>query len=94
LRQGLAEVVTLALHHGAYRPRVAPSAKDATVALQEWSPHLAIIHMDLAQGAILDRLEYTAPEASRIPLIALTRRGDLQTKLAACICSRPTRGEC
>jgi DNA-binding response OmpR family regulator len=39
--------------------------------------------MDLAHGAILERLGYTTPSTGRIPVIALTRRGDLQTKLAA-----------
>jgi DNA-binding response OmpR family regulator len=39
--------------------------------------------MDLEHRAILEHLGYTSPSADRIPVIALTRRGDLQTKLSA-----------
>jgi DNA-binding response OmpR family regulator len=40
--------------------------------------------MDLARGEMLARLGYTAPpRAARVPVVALTRRGDLQGKLAA-----------
>ena len=40
--------------------------------------------MDLARGEMLARLGYTAPpSAARVPVVALTRRGDLQAKLAA-----------
>ncbi len=79
----LAEVVKLALHHGPYLTQVAPTVAAATAALQAWRPHLAIIDVDLADGEILDRLGYTAPQAGGLPVIALTRRGDLKTKLAA-----------
>src|SRR5215210_7682877 len=44
---------------------------------------LAVIDLDLAEGAILEQLGYTAPQADRLPVIALTRRGDLKTTLAA-----------
>jgi len=39
--------------------------------------------MDLAQGHMLDLLVGTTPGAARIPTVALTRRGDLKTTLAA-----------
>lgn len=39
--------------------------------------------MDLSHGAILERLGYITPATDRIPVIALTRPGDLQTKLTA-----------
>jgi len=79
----LAEVVKLALHHGQFLARVAPTATAATVTFREWDPHLAVIDMDVAEGAILDRLREVAPLAGHPPVIALTRRGDLRTKLAA-----------
>ena len=79
----LAEYVRLALNHGTYLTQVAPTVADTLAALTHWQPHLAVVDMDLAQGAILHQLGYTAPASDRIPVIALTRRGDLQTKLAA-----------
>jgi DNA-binding response OmpR family regulator len=79
----LAQYVTLALNHGISRTQVAQNTEETLAALTTWRPHLAVIDMDLAHSAILDRLGYTAPATDRIPVIALTRRGDLQTKLAA-----------
>ncbi len=79
----LAKVITLALHHGRFHPRLATTSEEALAALGEWRPHLAVIDIDIAQGQILDQLADTAADATRVPVIALTRRGDLQTKLAA-----------
>ena len=46
--------------------------------------HLAVVDMDLAHGEMLARLGYTAPpSAARVPVVALTRRGDLKGKLEA-----------
>ena len=36
--------------------------------LRQWQPHLAVIDMDIAQGAILERLGYTEPTAERTPV--------------------------
>ena len=85
-REVLAGVVELALAHvhGQFRARVAPTAAAAAVVLGEWQPHLAVVDMDLARGEMLARLGYTAPpSAARVPVVALTRRGDLQGKLEA-----------
>ncbi len=79
----LAQYVTLALNHGISLTQVVQNTEEATSALVSWRPHLVVVDMDLAHGAILERLGYTAPATGRIPVIALTRRGDLQTKLAA-----------
>jgi two-component system, OmpR family, KDP operon response regulator KdpE len=79
----LAQYVTLTLNHGISLTQVAENTEETLAALATWRPHLAVIDMDLAHGAILDQLGYSAPSTDRIPVIALTRRGDLQTKLAA-----------
>ncbi|NTU82485.1 MAG: response regulator transcription factor [Chloroflexales bacterium] len=79
----LAQYVSLALNHGIAQTRAVPDAPEARTALSAWRPHLAVVDMDLAHGTILEQLGYTAPSAERIPLIALTRRGDLARKLAA-----------
>jgi two-component system KDP operon response regulator KdpE len=78
----LAEVIKLALSHGRATTRVAPTVEDALAALENWRPHLAILDLDLADGAFLDGLGGPADDG-RIPVVGLTRRGDLKTKLAA-----------
>jgi len=79
----LAEVVKLALNHGRFHTDVATNAPEALAALARRRPHLAVVDMDLAQGHMLDQLGDTPPGAERLPLVALTRRGDLKTTLAA-----------
>jgi len=78
----LTEIVKLALNHGRYSTRMALTLEEATATLTEWRPHLAILDMDIAGSAILDQLR-SAQGARHLPVIALTRRGDLKAKLAA-----------
>lgn len=73
----------MALNHGTYTTRVALSAAEAADALKGWQPHLAVVDMDVDDGEIVTWLEQTQARSERIPLVALTRRGDLKTKLAA-----------
>lgn len=79
----LGEVIKLALAHGRAVTRLAPTVAAATEARQAWAPHLAVVDMDLVDGVPLDRFGAAAAGGERLPLIALTRRGDLATKLAA-----------
>ncbi len=79
----LDQYVALALSHGTIQTQVARNTQEALAAIAAWRPHLVIIDMDLARGDILDQLGYQTPATDRLPAIALTRRGDLQTKLAA-----------
>ncbi len=79
----LAEVVKLALTHGRFHTDVAATAQEALTALAQRPPHLAIVDMDLVHGHMLDRLGGTTAGDVHIPLVALTRRGDLKTTLAA-----------
>ena len=78
----LAEVVKLTLNHGRYSTRVAHTFEGASAALTEWQPHLVILDMDIAASEILNRLR-PVEEAGYLPVIALTRRGDLKAKLRA-----------
>jgi DNA-binding response OmpR family regulator len=78
----LAEVVRLALGHAQLQSRVAPSAADAMAGLAP-TPHLAVVDADLENGAILDRMKSATADGARLPVLALTRRGDLETKLTA-----------
>ena len=79
----LADVVNLALSHGHYTTRVADTAEQVSTALTDWRPHLLVVDMDIAGSGILERLGGATPAGSRLPVIALTRRGDLKSKLAA-----------
>jgi DNA-binding response OmpR family regulator len=79
----LAQTITFALNHGHCLTQVASSADAASSILRDWQPHLAIINMDLAEGSMLTELGYTEQVVDRVPAIALTRRGDLKTTLAA-----------
>ena len=80
----LGGLIALTLDHGVCLTREAKDLPEATAALEDWQPHLAILDMDLAGDRLLPRLA-RSDEGSRprIPVLALTRRGDLRTKLAA-----------
>ena len=78
----LAEVVKLALNHGRLHTEVVATAEEALAAVAQRRPHLAVIDMDLAHAHMLDQLGHTLPGTARLPVVALTRRGDLKTKLA------------
>ena len=78
----LGEVVRLALDHGQYSTRMAQTVEEAAAALTQWRPHLAIVDMDIAGSAILDGFPPTQ-QVRHLPVIALTRRDDLRTKLVA-----------
>lgn len=79
----LAEVVRLALNHGRFTAQIARTAEDALAMLADWRPHLAVVDADVGDGMLLDRLGDTTAVEDRVPVMALTRRGDLKTKLAA-----------
>src|SRR4051794_41161096 len=79
----LADVVKLALSHRHYTIFVAQTPEEAAKALADWQPHLAVLDMDIAGSVILERLANATREGGRVPVIALTRRGDLKSKLTA-----------
>jgi DNA-binding response OmpR family regulator len=83
----VAELVKLTLNHGSFETRQAVSAADALVLLGQWRPHLVMLDMELegVDGArVMERIGPTAHgRGGQMPAIALTRRGDLRTKLEA-----------
>jgi DNA-binding response OmpR family regulator len=82
-RPMLIGLIKLTLKHGLYTIRAAMTATDVANALAGWQPHLAILDMDL-DGAQIRALLVAKPVGGmRLPVIALTRRGDLKNKLAA-----------
>ena len=79
----LAEVVRLALGHANLQARVVPSIDAAMNELDTKPPNLAVIDADVGDGEILARIQDTVTAGTRLPVLALTRRGDLSTKLKA-----------
>ena len=80
----LADTVVLTLNHGRFLARVAPAVPAAAALLPEWRPHLAVIDMDFGGGRLLQELGVERDgHGLTVPVLALTRRGDLKTKLAA-----------
>ncbi|MCA1647323.1 MAG: response regulator transcription factor [Chloroflexi bacterium] len=82
-RPVLAELIKLTLNHGVYSTRAVMTASEVRNVLAEWQPHLAILDMDLEGTQIMALLGANPMGGMRLPVIGLTRRGDLKTKLAA-----------
>jgi two-component system, OmpR family, alkaline phosphatase synthesis response regulator PhoP len=78
-------LIELTLNHGLFVVRAAGSLTEAETILAEWPPHMAVIDMDHDDsGALLHRLGASNTlRRSATPVLGLTRRGDLQTKLRA-----------
>lgn len=79
----LSEVVKLALDHGHYHVRSASTIEEAAKLLGEWRPHLVVLDMDAPGNVILERLADKKAKGEGPPVVALTRRGDLKSKLSA-----------
>ena len=82
-RPVLIELIRLTLSHGVYTTRAVTTATDAANVLSEWQPHLAMLDMDLDGAQIMALLGAKPVGGIRLPILGLTRRGDLKTKLAA-----------
>ena len=80
--QPLANFIALTLNHGAYRTRTALTTGAGQDELREWRPHLLVVEIDRERSEALDLIGQRIARR-RLPTIALTRRGDLKTKLAA-----------
>jgi DNA-binding response OmpR family regulator len=78
-------VIELTLNHGLFLVRAASDLAAAEAILAEWRPQLAVVDMDREDSAsLLRRLGASKSlSPSRTPVLGLTRRGDLPTKLRA-----------
>jgi two-component system KDP operon response regulator KdpE len=82
----VAELIKLTLDHGVFEIRQAVGAAEALVVLGQWRPHLVLLDMELegVGGArVMERIGPSGAGGAPIPALALTRRGDLRTKLEA-----------
>ncbi len=84
-RKLIVDLIELTLNHGLFVVRAASNLAEAEAILGEWHPHMAVVDMDHDDStALLARVR--ADNALRrgvTPILGLTRRGDLQTKLKA-----------
>src|SRR5687768_16183798 len=78
-------LVELTLNHGLFMVRAARDLAEAEAILADWRPQLAVVDMDREDSAeLLLRLGASRSlRPSRTPVLGLTRRGDLPTKLKA-----------
>jgi len=79
----LIDAVKQSLMHGQYNTSVARTAQQAATSLAAWQPHLVVVDMDAAGHSILERLADDTRPGGSVPIIALTRRGDLTVRLVA-----------
>jgi len=82
-RPMLIELIKMTLNHGVYTTRHVTARAEVETVLSEWRPHLALVDMDLDGARVMALLGSTPVGGVRLPVIGLTRRGDLKTKLAA-----------
>jgi len=84
-RQLMVDLIELTLNHGLFVVRAATSLAEAEKILAEQRPHLAVVDMDHDDStALLARLGASNTVARSVtPVLGLTRRGDLKTKLRA-----------
>jgi DNA-binding response OmpR family regulator len=78
-------LIQLTLNHGMFVVRAAQNMAEAEAILAQWQPHMAVVDMDHDDSAdLLVRLGASnTPKRSDTPVLGLTRRGDLPTKLKA-----------
>jgi DNA-binding response OmpR family regulator len=84
-RQLVVDLIELTLNHGLFVVRAARNLSQAEAILAAWQPHMTVIDMDHDDStALLERLGASNTlRRSITPVLGLTRRGDLQTKLKA-----------
>jgi len=79
----LAKLVQLTLNHGVCLTRHTTDNAEALLILGTWHPQLAILDLDRGGVRFLAQLWDPRSRRTRIPVLAMSRRGDLRTKLEA-----------
>jgi DNA-binding response OmpR family regulator len=84
-RQLVVDLIELTLNHGLFAVRAARSLAEADAILADWRPNITVVDMDHDDST--DLLEHLGASntlrQSTIPVLGLTRRGDLKSKLQA-----------
>ena len=82
----LIDLIELTLNHGLFVVRAAHELADAEALVDDWRPHIGVVDMDHDDSAaLMGRLGNANALGGDVllPVLGLTRRGDLQTKLKA-----------
>ena len=81
----LVDLIELTLNHGLFVVKAARNLTEAEAILDGWRPHIGVIDMDNEGSAgLLEHVGASNALAGAVmPMLGLTRRGDLQTKLKA-----------
>src|SRR5664280_1329693 len=84
-REVVVDLIRLTLNHVVFDLRGAGNLAEAVAILAEWRPDIAVVDMDHDDStALLDLLgESSGLRRTGTPVLGLTRRGDLETKLRA-----------
>ena len=84
-RAVITDLIELTLNHGLFVVRATRTLAEALTVLDEWQPHIAVIDMDHDDSTeLLHKLGASnSLRPSVTPVLGLTRRGDLPTKLKA-----------
>jgi DNA-binding response OmpR family regulator len=79
------DLIELTLNHGLFVVRAAQDLEEAEAILGVWRPHIGVLDMEHDDSeTLLQRLGASASLARSVtPVLGLTRRGDLSTKLKA-----------
>jgi len=79
------DLIELTLNHGLFAVRAARSLQEAEAILTEWHPHMAVVDMDHDDSTALLQAVSASNTMTRsiTPVLGLTRRGDLKSKLRA-----------
>jgi DNA-binding response OmpR family regulator len=79
------DLIELTLNHGLFVVRAAKDLAEAETILADWRPHIGVFDMERSDSEILlQRLGVSTALAGGVtPILGLTRRGDLSTKLKA-----------
>jgi DNA-binding response OmpR family regulator len=83
--QLVVDLIELTLNHGIFVVKAARSLAEAEAILAEWQPHMTVVDMDHDDSAaLLARLGASNTLTRSVtPVLGLTRRGDLKSKLRA-----------
>jgi two-component system phosphate regulon response regulator PhoB len=83
--QVIVDLIELTLNHGLFVVQAARTLAEAEAILATWQPQMIVVDMDHDDStALLERLGVSGKlRGSATPLLGLTRRGDLRTKLKA-----------
>jgi DNA-binding response OmpR family regulator len=84
-RQLVVNLIELTLNHGLFVVRAARNLAEAEAILADWQPHFTVVDMDHDDSTALLHWLGASNTLTRSvrPVLGLTRRGDLQTKLKA-----------